>query len=221
MPTTLSLPAGGEIHVWRGRLNLSNEVERLRATLSPDELQRAGRLRFENSRNRFIAARAILRMLIGSYLDVDPRILVFGCSQKGKPELGAGFSGSDLRFNLSHSHDRVVFAFSRGRETGVDVEKIRPLAQADEIARRYFAQADQERIRRLRPRWRLRAFFRSWTRLEARIKISGDGLFSPAPVQENDSGFEVRDVPIGHRYAAAVALDGPIQSVRYFNVPSV
>ena len=61
----------GMVHVWRASLDVSEDRLRdLACTLAPDELDRAGRLRFARDRRRFIAARGMLRVLLSRYLDV-------------------------------------------------------------------------------------------------------------------------------------------------------
>jgi len=44
-----------------------------------------------------------------------------------------------IRFNLSHSGDLVLYALTRCREIGVDLECIRPISDAEEIARRFYS----------------------------------------------------------------------------------
>jgi 4'-phosphopantetheinyl transferase len=98
---------------------------------------------------------------------------------RGKPALSRRFANSDLRFNVSHSEDVAVYAFSRGREIGVDVEAVRELRDADDIAVRFFSRRENEAYLALDPRDRLLGFFNCWTRKEAFIKALGDGLYYP------------------------------------------
>src|SRR5262249_48037202 len=85
----------------------------------------------------------------------------------------------DLRFNLSHSQNLALYAFALDREVGVDVEAMRPLDDAAEIARRYFSQAENAAFERIVPAQRLEAFFNCWTRKEAFLKATGEGLNRP------------------------------------------
>src|SRR5262249_15131305 len=82
-------------------------------------------------------------------------------------------------FNLAHSHELAVYAFSRDRELGIDVEWMRPLLDAAAIAHRYFSAAENAAISSLPESERLAAFFRCWTRKEAYLQALGDGLARP------------------------------------------
>jgi 4'-phosphopantetheinyl transferase len=166
----------GEVHVWAARLDLPLPPGRL-ALLSEDERARAARFHFERDRRRFVAARALLRELVGSYLATDPAAVRFIHGPRGKPALAA--PADELRFNVSHSDEIALLAFARGCELGLDVERERELPEADEIASRYFSPAERVALGRLPADERARAFFRCWTRKEAFIKATGDGLSRP------------------------------------------
>jgi 4'-phosphopantetheinyl transferase len=62
---------------------------------------------------------------------------------------------------------------------GIDLERLRPIADTAEIARRYFCPEEAAEILSLPPDERDAAFFRCWTRKEAYIKAIGDGLSCP------------------------------------------
>src|ERR1700690_2111518 len=109
-----------DVHLWRARLVSTPE---LRETLSPAEWIRAERYHFPRDRERFIAARGLLRSILASYLKLDPCDLGFSSGPHGKPELHNVCS--PLRFNLSHSDDMMLLAISHSREIGVDLEVVR------------------------------------------------------------------------------------------------
>ena len=129
-----------------------------------DERQRAGRFHFEKDRGEFIVGRALLRTLLGRYGHREPSQLEFHYGASGKPRL-AGEDPS-LRFNLSHSHGLALYAFSRGRELGIDVEQIRSNADAKKIAERFFSSQEVATLRALPAHEREKAFFDCWTRKE-------------------------------------------------------
>jgi phosphopantetheinyl transferase len=103
--------------------------------------------------------------------------LVYG--ERGKPALARCFADSGLRFNVSHCNDVAVYAFSSGREIGIDVEAVRLMRDADDIAARFFSPREYEAYLALDPRDRPLGFFNCWTRKEAFIKALGDGLYHP------------------------------------------
>ena len=126
-----------EVHVWR--LTLDRPVEAFREVMEPDELARADRFYFERDRKHFAVARGFLRMLLGRYLQVDPKSLRFAYGPWGKPSLDAEFRQIPLRFNMSHSHGLALYAVTEEREIGVDVEYMRPDFATDDIAQRFFS----------------------------------------------------------------------------------
>ncbi len=64
-------------------------------------------------------------MLLSMYLDTSPCLIELTYSPLGKPSVA--FHGDpDLRFNLSHSDDLVLYAFSLDRDLGVNLESCRP-----------------------------------------------------------------------------------------------
>ena len=149
----------------------------LRALLSPDEQERAARFVFREDRRRYIVARARLRQLLGERLRVSPEKIELQYGAAGKPALAA--SHGELRFNLSHCEDVAVYAFADAAEVGVDVEAVRRLDDADEIAMRVFSPRERAAYLRLPEGERAWGFFRCWTRKEALVKALGSGLSQP------------------------------------------
>jgi 4'-phosphopantetheinyl transferase len=167
----------GEVHVWTAELCASRErVDDFVLSLSPGETLRASKYVFERDRENFILCRGMLRALLGAYLAVPGPAVEISTDLRGKPELARHLRGSDLRFNLSHSHGLAIFAFTRGKEVGVDAELIRQDIEAEEIAQRYFSDDERRELGRLGDAERTSGFFACWTRKEAYLKARGDGL---------------------------------------------
>jgi 4'-phosphopantetheinyl transferase len=145
------------------------------ALLSPDEQVRAAKFYFDEDREHYRYGRAILRTLIGQYEQIEPTAVPFVYGEHGKP----GLAGGDLRFNLSHADGVALIAFARGREIGVDVERVRPLSDADRVARRFFSEREYGEYTAVFDAQKPQAFFNCWTRKEAFIKAIGEGLSCP------------------------------------------
>ena len=161
-------------------LDLGREsVRALTALLSDAERQRAGRFAFDRDRRRFTVARARLRQLLAAQLGVEPESVELAYGTHGKPALARHSTDSHLRFNVSHSEDVAVYAFAGGREVGIDVEVVRTITDADDIAARSFSRHENEAYLALDPRDKPLGFFNCWTRKEAFIKALGDGLSHP------------------------------------------
>jgi 4'-phosphopantetheinyl transferase len=152
------------------------EVERLQALLSADENNRARQFAFNHLRHSFIFTRAALRILLGSYLQVRPERIQFEYGPRGKPTL---LGPKRLHFSVSHSGKFALIGLILDCNIGVDIEEIRHLRDLDEIASRYFSQQEFRELKELSPADRQHSFFLCWTRKEAYIKATGDGLSLP------------------------------------------
>ncbi len=202
--------------------------------MSTEERERAERLVSADRRAQFIAAHGILRVLLGRYLGRDPSTLTFGTGPQSKPFLLHGETlTDDLRFNLSHSHGCALYALTREREVGVDVERIRSTVDVLRLAERFFAPHEALALRERAPEERWRLFFTLWVCREACLKAWGIGLTVPlnrlevelipkqsfARVTIKKSGGEhrsclVRLLPLGQDYVGAVAAEDDISTVQ-------
>ena len=173
-----------EVHVWRARLDRSpGEVQLLNLTLGAAEHTRAARLRCEQQRFRFISGRGILRSLAARYLACDPGQLQLSINEQGKPVL----ADESLSFNLSHAGGFGLFAFALHRRIGIDVESATRRVAADRIAERFLHESEASQLRSLQSvEMRHRAFLCCWTRKEAYLKATGEGIAAGAL-----SNFEV------------------------------
>lgn len=172
--------ADDDVHVWRASLNPSAEhVRDLQRTLTPDEQERAARFRFQRDRDHFIVARGVLRAILGRYLGVEPSQLRFCYSSYGKPALAEKFGRKKLNFNLAHSHELALYAVTRGRTVGIDLEYMRADLAGEQIAERFFSPREVAVLRTLPRNKQEEAFFNCWTRKEAYVKAIGEGLSMP------------------------------------------
>ena len=144
--------------------------------LSSTERERANRFASDRDRGRFMAAQGLLRTILGSCLGAQPQRLVIGYSAKGKPSLGGTFANCGLEFNLAHSGDLAVFAVARHGVVGIDVEQIRPVPELSTIIERFLSARECAEIKRLSGEQAARVFFRIWTRKEAWLKATGEGI---------------------------------------------
>jgi 4'-phosphopantetheinyl transferase len=212
--------------LWRAPLDLAGpELAELRRTLSPEESARAARFRFPAAQNRFAAARGSLRTILARYCHADPGSLQFGYRPAGKPYLA---SGQGPEFSVSHSHSWALYGIARGREIGVDLERIgKPSLDHEGVAKRFFSPAEAAYLMSLPPEMRAESFFRLWTLKEAYLKARGEGLRIPLasfevsitpgrleaslrPVDRGSGreGWFLTSVDPGFGYAAAVAVPG-------------
>jgi 4'-phosphopantetheinyl transferase len=176
VPESLTLGAA-EVHVVCASVDLTAvRLRDLADTLAADELERAARFRVQRDRDRFIARRGLLRELLGWGLQAAPRRLVFSLGPFGKPSLATAYGEPPLQFSLAHSHHLAVYAVSRHAAVGIDVELLRELSDLASLVSTVFSGREQLQWQSLPVDQRLQAFFDAWTRKEAFLKGTGQGL---------------------------------------------
>lgn len=216
------------VHVWVADLDPdASRMKRCMQNLSLDERERAGKFHFQRDRDRFIAARGLLRSILGRYLQIEPQGIRFRYGPHGKPALQDKTHGSNICFNVSHSHDLVLYAFARGREVGIDIELIRDDISLENVVVRFFSTRELVTLRALPLHTREKSYYISWVRKEAYMKATGRGLSLPldqletfSPPGEPEKCFQVRknpgeacqwqvrDLSLAPEYAAALAVEG-------------
>lgn len=228
----MELPGKNEVHIWSISLpEFGTQASRYLSWLSAKERERSSRMRFQYDRLRFIVARGQLRQLLACYLDQSPESLRFDEGRYGKPMLMD--CNQDLRFNLSHSGERVMYAVSCGREVGIDVEIENPKIEWMQMAKQFFAPMEWRALEELGAEQGRQAFMKLWSNKEALYKAIGAG-FSLAPdevpisfVEEsqrvkakNLAGDEVfwslTNLGAELGYYAAVAVQGEVMSLPAF-----
>lgn len=173
---TVPLLTRNAIHIWRASLEWEPQRRaNFFKLLSEDEQKRSARFRFQKDRDHFVAARAILRTLLGQYLYTNPQDIHFSYAKQGKPFI----KNQKLEFNLSHAGDWALLGFSLDGPLGVDIELIRADMEFESVARHFFSPPEVSTLLHLNRYDRPGAFFNCWTRKESFIKALGDGLSFP------------------------------------------
>ena len=220
------LPLGpGELRVYQGFLSAEPPDPEDHLLLDAGERARANRLIRPADGFRFIQAHARVRRILGGVLGRPPGSLEFALGEKGKPLLP---DHPHLHFNLSHSGSLMALAVTGAGPVGVDVERIDTTHRLDDLVDRYFAPAEAAAFRALEEPLRPQAFFDIWTRKEAFIKVTGEGLSrglasfevtvaKPAGLERVDGAHPggrwwMRDVAVPSGYRGAVAVEGRVSS---------
>jgi 4'-phosphopantetheinyl transferase len=228
LPPEKIILGSNEVHVWRASLDeFPSQIDILLHTLATDERKRADRFYFQRDRQRFITAHGVLRTILGLYVNVAPNYLSFRYSSHGKPALARESGGDAIRFNMSHSQDVALYAVTRDREVGIDVEFIRHDLGVEQIAERFFSRRETATLHALPSDLRECAFFLCWTRKEAYIKARGEGLslaldqfdvslipgepaalLSTYPDSDEAFRWSLQELPLASGFVAALALEG-------------
>jgi 4'-phosphopantetheinyl transferase len=153
-----------------------------RLVLNASEQARCARYRQADDRARFLVGRLLARSAASTELGCAPndvrlvlRCSVCGAEDHGKPRI-ADEHAHGLSLSIAHSHERVAVAVARGGEVGIDVERV---AAIDDLARQSAGVLhDRERtvLAAIEPGARAAALTAYWTRKEALLKATGEGL---------------------------------------------
>ncbi len=147
--------------------------------LNDTERARRDRYRRDADRDRFTVGVAVTRLAAGVLLGVAPQEVPLdrtcpGCgAPHGRPTIAGG-----PHLSVSHSGDLVVVALTRGGPVGVDVEESSDRLN-EGIARQLLASDEAADLRDLGRAWFRQGLLTYWTRKEAVLKATGDGLRVP------------------------------------------
>jgi 4'-phosphopantetheinyl transferase len=184
--------------------------------LDEREAARAARFRFQADRDRFVLATALLRIVAAERAGTEPASVRLDRSceacgrQHGRPRL----PGTGLEASISHSGDVVAVALSHAGAVGVDVEVVGS-RDYEPLVRSVCTAAERPLVRTAAD------FYAYWTRKEAVLKATGQGLRIPmTSVTVTPPGSaagllalngarppcQLADISAGAGYAGAVAV---------------
>ena len=166
-----------DVHVWRVPLDDDARADSYWSLLSEEERRRAARFVRDVHRRRFVAAHGALRSILAAYVNAEPAALDFVSGEHGKPALRDVTGRPSVEFNLSHSDDLALVAVARARAVGVDLERWSEVEHL-ELAERFFSPGERDALRALAhaPHLVEAGFFAAWTRKEAYLKATGQGI---------------------------------------------
>ena len=217
----------GTIHVWYACVDCSLiEIKEFSAVLSAEETARAQRFRSAQDRDRHIVQHGLLRSLLAGYLGCAARQVHIRTSAHGKPCIEGKDAEGSLQFSLSHSGAYAAFAFNRCDSIGVDIEEVREIPEMEEIVAQHFTPREKAEMLACPIDWKLKTFYRLWTRKEAVLKAQGEGLLKAIDCVDVATGedpghwkvfieegsaveeYSVTDIEGPPGFAAAVAVAG-------------
>ncbi|MDA0576961.1 MAG: 4'-phosphopantetheinyl transferase superfamily protein [Verrucomicrobia bacterium] len=218
--TTIATPEPGDVHLYRAAVDHAI-IPNLWGTLAADERARAERLIFERDRRRFVFARAGLRQLLGDCLRLAPAAVAIQTAERGKPFVA---DSDGLQFNMAHAQDQVLYALTRSGRVGVDIESLVPPRDFAIIAERYFADQERAALAAAPESDRWRTFLTFWTRKEAWVKATGEGVWdafrsvdTAAPLAPDDAWTRC-DFEPAPNHLAALAVEGTPLTLRGFDL---
>jgi len=156
------------------------------AELTGPERLRADRFRAEADRTAFIAGRMLIRAALSEW--TGAKTVPLKIDERGKPFCPLEDTPS---FNLSHAGGWVALALSTKGAVGIDLEDLNRRVDRAKLVARYFSAAEQTAIAEGPPEM----FFEIWTRKEARLKATGQGI--RVPLNQVDT-LSCRDMTFEH-----------------------
>ncbi|MEA5537232.1 4'-phosphopantetheinyl transferase family protein [Crocosphaera sp. XPORK-15E] len=216
-----------DVNLWCMNLDLSkDQVDERFHILNDQEQIKAKRFQFEQHQRRFIVARSTLKIILSRYLNIPPDQITFEYSPLGKPKLSNEINSQKIEFNLSHSQELAIYGITCDRLIGVDVEYIRPMPDAEQLAKRFFCPQEAEKINTLSSPDKDKAFFQLWTAKEAYLKATGEGIsggldkveiFLDSPLQLiNLPHWQLLSFTPQTDYLAAIVVAGNLGNVSYW-----
>jgi 4'-phosphopantetheinyl transferase len=154
-----------------------NAIPSFAALLDGEDRDRAARFHFDKDRDRFIVAHALLRLVAGRAIGVNPSAVAFRAGPRaGVPPRLAPGAGLVPTLSLSHADHFVAVALGWIDRLGIDVEGRRTLKDVDALARAALTPAEAADFAALPPDRRSDIFLRWWTAKEAALKAEETGL---------------------------------------------
>lgn len=214
--------------VWRVNINLTLVwLADFKLILRADETARANRYVQAKDGNRFIVSRGALRHILGMYLSRPPASIELVEGINKKPQI-FNPANSGLYYNVSHSGDWILIAVARS-EIGVDIEFINPAFDFNDVMPDIFEPAEIAFVDQVNHAGR---FFMLWTRKEALVKATGQGLdenFKAIPGLDGEHTIEHAEAPLNgnwqvtsfdldQHHLASLACDRRIGETRFWDI---
>ncbi len=130
------------------------------------EMEKAERFFQTKDRELYLLTRYALRKILACITGMPPQALTFSVTANKKPF----FQGQE--FNITHAGDHIYLAFSP-LPVGIDTEKVNLDFDILPIANICFSEAEKAELTQEEPH---RHFYKIWTRKEAVLKATGEGL---------------------------------------------
>lgn len=217
-----------EIHVWSHTIHFDDPFLREAPyLLSNDELNRAAKYHFEKDKRVYESGHVFIRKILAHYTSIEAAKLDLSPIVNQKPILAG--SPFKIHFNISHSGSKILVAIGFNSDVGIDVEKIIPDFDMDGFAEANYHSNELAHIRTLKNNDESDYFYRIWTRKEAWLKLTGEGINDK--LKDLDFSGKATTVPLpphGHHdlymtswnespeYIATLAAFSSSSNIRFF-----
>jgi 4'-phosphopantetheinyl transferase len=172
----------GVCQLWSARTTQAHDD--LLDELDPIERGRLTAYRRQEDRDRFLLGCVIVRRVVGAHLRIESTDVVLDrtCPDCARPHGKVGVVAADPpQVSVSHSGGLVLVAVHRTAAIGVDVERVDPDLDTAGLTDVVLAPEEAEELSSVPAADRARAFTTYWTRKEAVLKATGDGMRAELP----------------------------------------
>jgi 4'-phosphopantetheinyl transferase len=216
------------VHLWRIQISTTiSLLQHLSDTLNDAEKVRSNKYIHERDRNRFIVGHGAQRFILSQYLNTHPKLLDFALDENKKPYI-VPRNSSGLQFNLSYSGDLILLAVS-AQAVGSDIEYVDNTFNYEDILPGYFSEEESAYINHENPKER---FYMLWTRKEALLKATGQGLgnhlkHTPAlnglhamhsSLSGNVSNWQIKSFHVQDEYVGSIAVEGISAILQFWDI---
>ena len=166
------------LHIWKIPLDNCTDISGCYEILNNEEKNKAESLETFNKHIKYIICRSSIKKILGYYLNIDPRNIIFEYNNYGKPALCN--TCVNINFNVSHSSDLALCAITPiDINIGIDLECINYLENPDELAKVFLTHEEYLQFLNIVPEDKPRIFYKLWTCKESALKAIGMGLHFP------------------------------------------
>lgn len=169
--------------------------------------------KFYEDKMRCATGKILTKLLLSRYLNLDNTKIEIYHGMYGKPYLKQIGKVPLLQFNVSHSGEIVIIAFTYSNNIGIDVEQIDPFFEHENIVYSFFSKEEIEYY--IQREKSLEVFYQLWTAKEAYLKAVGKGLIEEMNTfsvgnnciikdREVRKDFYVESIEIGKDYVACL-----------------
>jgi len=229
-----------DVHLWSFSFpSLVSHLEQFQSYLSAAERKRIAKIINLNFKQQHIISRGLLRHLLAFYLGKKPADIEIILSLNGKPALRAADNLENFTFNVSHSLENILIAVGKNQDLGVDIEYVNGRTEIDNLIPAICSTREQNYLRANPNDKSVRDyFFYLWTRKEALLKNTGEGITvdlthydvtmaseKQHPIASKiipiERGIVLHSLKIGQAYWASIAKKGAINNLFLWVSPNI
>lgn len=205
----------GESHVFKIDAELYFEKINHSFLLTSNEQQKALRFRLAADKKNYVVGKHISKLLIAGFLRIKPEELKFHKSGSDKPKVHG------INFNIAHTSKYVFIAVS-SVDIGIDVEYVNTNFKYIDILNNCFSNEEVAFV--TKSDTPLQYFYLLWTRKEALVKATGEGInnaFEQIPslvsrVHRNNTDFNIISFNDDNRLVISLAYAAKSDRLNYW-----